>query len=223
MFWTRADGAGQPQQLTQSKGFQIPASFSPDGKRLAYHDFTSSNGQIWTVPVDDNGRQLRAGKPEQFLKSQFEDSFAAFSPDGRWLAYASNESGRDEVYVRAFPVPAAGQGGKTQISNSGGIAPVWSRNGSELLYYAGDQIMTVSYSVRGDTFLADKPRAWAENATVRQAREAVDCDNCFDLSPDGKRVAVLTPVEQEPPTEEHEVVFLFNFFDELQRRVPAEK
>lgn len=222
MYWTHADGASQPQPLTQSKTFQIPVSFTPDGKRLAYHE-TSSSGvnRIWTVPVEDNGGQLRVGKSEQFLKSQFSQDFAEFSPDGRWMAYVGNESGRDEVYVRAFPVPASGQGGKWQISNLGGQVPRWSRNGHELLYYAGDQIMTARYSVKGDTFSADKPRQWGAKAVGTQVS---GCDNCFGLSPDGKRVAVLTPVETlEAPKQEHEVVFLFNFFDELRRRAPAGK
>ena len=78
--------------------------------------------QIWTVPLEDQGGQLKAGKPEQFLKSGFADFAPAFSPDGRWLAYHSNESGKNEVYVRAFPPPSSGQGGKWQISNSGGTS-----------------------------------------------------------------------------------------------------
>ena len=75
-------------------------------------------------------------KPEQFLKSQFNDDGAAFSPDGLWLAYHSNESGKDEVCVRAFPPPASGQDGKWQISNSGGTYP---RNGRELIYQTAVQ------------------------------------------------------------------------------------
>lgn len=149
IFWTHADGATQPQPLTQSKTFQVPVSFTPDGKRLAYHE-TSSSGvnRIWTVPVENNGSQLRAGKPEQFLNGQFSQGFAEFSPDGHWLAYTGDETGKYEVYVRAFPVPESGAGGKWQISNLGGQAPRWSRNGHELLYYAGDQIMTARYSGR---------------------------------------------------------------------------
>jgi serine/threonine-protein kinase len=212
MFWTRVDGAGQPQPLTQSKNFQIAMSFSPDGKRLAYSECDGANCQIWTVPVEDSGDQLKAGKPEQFLKTQFNDCCAMFSPDGRWLAYVSNESGKSEVYVRAFPPPVAGQGGKWQISNSGGGLLVWSRNGHELVYRGGDQLMSVSYSVNGDSFVAEKPRVWIKKLG----------GTSFDLAPDGKRVAVVTPVEsKEAPKPDHEVTFLFNFFDELRRRVPG--
>jgi hypothetical protein len=156
-------------------------------------------------------------KPEQFLKSQFNDDGAAFSPDGLWLAYHSNESGKDEVCVRAFPPPASGQDGKWQISNSGGTYPQWSRNGHELIYQTGvqpGQLMAVSYSAKGDSFVAEKPRVWIEKLG------GFDCD----LPPDGKHVAVLTPVKlPEALNAEHEVVFFENFFDELRRCVPASK
>ena len=99
IFQARADGASQPQALTGSKTTQLPWSFTPDGKRLAYHE----NSQLWTVPLDEQGGQLKAGTPEPFLKSTFSDLQPSFSPDGRWLAYHSDESGRREVYVRAFP------------------------------------------------------------------------------------------------------------------------
>jgi len=84
----------------------VPTSFTPDGKQLAYFDATR-NGQIWTVPLEEQGGRLKAGKPEQFLKTSFNDVYAVFSPDGRWLAYRSNESGKNEVYVRAFPPPSS--------------------------------------------------------------------------------------------------------------------
>ena len=157
---------------------------------------------------------MKTGKPEQFLKSTFSDLAPAFSPDGRWLAYQSNESGKNEVYVRAFPPPASRQGGKWQVSNDGGVAPRWSRNGHELMYRSGDQIIAASYTAKGDTFVAEKPRVWIVKLGGTD----------WDLAPDGKRVAVLTPVESgEGPKQDHEVVFLQNFFDELRRRVPLGK
>jgi hypothetical protein len=211
----RADGAGQPQELTQTKAaVQIPQTFTQDGKRLAYDDRVSGIWQIWTLPLEDRGGQLRAGKAEQFLKSGFGDHAQAFSPDGRWLAYVSGQSGKLEVYVRPFPPRSSGQGGKWQISNSGGTSARWSRNGKELVYQSGDQLMAVSYTVKGDTFLAEKPRVWSARLGGTQ----------WDLSPDGKRAVVLTPVESaEAPKQEHEVVFLENFFDELRRRAPSGK
>ena len=83
------------------------------------------------MPLEDQGGQLKAGTPEPFLKSTFNDLGPSFSPDGRWLAYTSDESERREVYVRAFPPPSSGQGGKWQVSNYGGEGPRWSRAGYE--------------------------------------------------------------------------------------------
>ena len=114
MFWTRSDGAGKPQPLTQSKTAQTPYSFTPDGKRLAFHEVVGAGFRLWTVPLESDGAGLRAGKPEVFLLTQFNARSPSFSPDGRWLAYASDESGAYQVYVRAFP----DKGGKWQVSNS---------------------------------------------------------------------------------------------------------
>jgi serine/threonine-protein kinase len=213
IFWTRADGASQPQPLTQSKALQVPWSFSPDAKRVAYMEIGGSP-QIWTIPMEEKDGQLKAGKPEQFLKSQSQELFPAFSPDGKWLAYSSDNSGKPEIEVRAFPPPASGQGGKWLVSNSGGQFPLWSRTSQELFYLSGDDIMAVSYSVKGDSFIADKPRVWAAKTAA----------TWLDLAPDGKRAVVLTPVAApETPKQEHEIAFLENFFDELRRRVPLGK
>jgi serine/threonine-protein kinase len=220
VFQARADGAGQPQALTQSKRNQIPWSFTPDGKRLAYSE-VATGSQIWTLPLEDQGGRLKAGTPEQFLKSSFSDSAPSFSPDGRWLAYHSNESGKAEVYVRAFPPPSSGQGGKWQISNNGGTFPRWSRGGHELMYQSGDQIMAASYTVKGDAFAAEKPRVWMANLG---AALNIETFPMWDLAPDGKRVAVITPLGSvEGLRQDHDVVFLQNFVDELRRKVPTGK
>jgi serine/threonine-protein kinase len=218
LFEARADGASQPQALMPSKGAPWAGSFTPDGKRLAYHE--NPGQSIWTVPVADEGGHLKAGTPEPFLKSTFTGTNPSFSPDGRWLAYQSNESGTNEVYVRAFPPPTSGQGGRWQISNNGGTFPRWFRTGHDLLYQSGDQILTASYTVRGDTFVAEKPRVWIARLGGIEGAQSPQ----WDLAPDGKRVAVVTPVgSADAPTQEHEVVFLQNFFDELRRRVPLGK
>lgn len=210
LFQARADGAGQPQALTKSRTVQYPWAFTPDGKRLAYSEI----GQVWTVPLEDEGGQLKAGMPDRFLKSTFSDSAPSFSSDGRWLAYHSNESGINEVYVRAFPPPSSGQGRKWLVSNSGGTVPRWSPSRHELVYQSGDQLMAASYTVNGDRFVVEKPRIWLTKLGGAQ----------WDLAPDGKRVAVLTPVESaDSVKQEHQVVFLQNFFDELRRQVPGGK
>src|SRR5262249_51182471 len=117
IFWTRSDGSGQPQALTQSKNAQFTGSFSPDGKQLAFTELNPEGVYgIWTAPVEIGPAGLKAGKPELFLQTPFDATHPRFSPDGSWLAYDSAESGTMEVYVKAFP----DRGGKWQISNGGG-------------------------------------------------------------------------------------------------------
>ncbi len=218
---TRADGASQPRTLIQSNLVQIPSSFTPDGKRLAYFEVAAGTRQLWTLPLHDEGGHLKAGSPERFLSSSSIDVSPSFSPDGQWLAYQSNESGTAEVYVRSFPPPASGPGGRWLISNSGGTNPRWSRAGHDLLYQAGSQIMTVRYTINGDAFVAEKPRVWIDRLG---ASPIVGNFSSWDVTSDAKRVAILTPAESaEAAKQEHEVVFLMNFFDELRRRSAAGK
>src|SRR5262249_36511400 len=117
IFLARSDGASPPQPLTEGKTNQVPWSFAPDGRRLAY--FETPAFQIWTVPLEEQSGRGKAGPPEPFLKNSFSNQSPSFSPDGRWLAYTSNESGKTEVNVRPFPPPSADQGGKWQVSNNG--------------------------------------------------------------------------------------------------------
>ena len=128
------------------------------------------------------------------------------SPDGRWLTYNSDDSGRFEVYVRPFPRGA----GKWQVSAGGGRLPVWSRNRPELFYGNNEGIMVANYIVEGGVFVPNKSRLWAGKKDL----------GYFDLSPDGNRfvVAEEEPSQQKEPPR---VNLLLNFFDELRRRAPA--
>ena len=216
IFWTRSDGSGKPQQLTQSKNVQFPWSFTGDGKRLAFFELSpQSQYDLWTVSVESDGAGLRAGKPEPFLQTPFDERHGSFSPDGRWMAHDSNESGSYQVYVRAFP----DKGGKWQISNNGGMFPVWSRNGQELFFRTEDnQIMVANYTLKGDSFVADKPRAWSDKRLAN-----LGLFRTYDLAPDGKRIAALMPAEapQALQAQSH-VIFLENFFDEVRRRTATQ-
>ena len=213
LWWTRADGSGQPQPLISSNLIHVPWSFSPDAKHVAY--FTvggqgKSLNQIWTAPVEESGTEWEAGTPQPFLESQLSaTAVPAFSPDGKWLAY-NNTAGQSDIYVRAFP----DNGGQWKISANGGANPVWSRTAPELLYQAGDQIMAVRYSVNGDAFVPEKSRVWIDHVG----------GSFQDLSPDGKRAIILSPVNVDSgaTSAEHEVVLIQNFLDELKRRIPLD-
>ncbi len=218
MSWTRPDGAAKPQSLSQSKSFQFPWSFSPDGKRLAFIQMNTGTGyDIWTAPVENDEKGLRLGNAEPFLQTTADERHPVFSPDGHWLAYTSNDSGALEVYVRAFP----DKGRKWQVSNNGGSYPEWSPTGHELLFRlgTGSQLMTATYSVEGGEFLPGKPQPWTPaqiaNVGVRGA---------YDIAPDGKHVAALLPAEVQPAEKpENHILFLLNFPEELRRRVPVGK
>ena len=133
-----------------------------------------------------------------------------FSPDGRWLAYQSNESGTYEVYVQGFPDGH----GKRQISLGGGTLPAWSRNGRDLFFKFNRVIMVASYQARGDSFVVEKPRVW-----FGKPIPTFGPTMSYDPAPDGKRIVALMPADT--PEEPHNrVIFLLNFFDELRRRVP---
>ncbi|MBI4902641.1 MAG: protein kinase [Acidobacteria bacterium] len=220
LYAIRSDGSGETQRLTEGKPLEYPYSFSPDGKRLAFHRTgNSGSDDIFTLPVigdtSPGGSGIRLGKAEPFLATPFMEGGAKFSPDGRWIAYGSTESGSLEAYVRPFPGP----GGRRQISTGGSRRVFWLPNGRELLYLTSDQrVMAVPYSASGDSFVAGKPRLWTE---VR-LRETGGNPN-FDVAPDGKRLAALLPDDasgEKPPTH---LTFLLNFSDELRRKAPVGK
>ncbi len=212
LYGIRSDGSGEAKRLSDLPG--TPFSFSPDGKRLAISTpaGNDSGSDIFTLPVEsDSG--IRLGKPELFLGTPFTEASPAFSPDGRWIAYSSNESGIFEVYVRPFPGP----GGRWQISTGGGIFPVWSRRGHEMFFETTNRahVMAVSYSATGGTFTAAKPRPWAAGVQLLGVSEAN-----FDIAPDGKRIAAFVASEANEEKLPTHLTFLLNFYDELKRKAP---
>jgi serine/threonine-protein kinase len=212
--WLRSDGAGDPQVLLETANPSTPWSLSRLG-RLAYHERNPETGlDLWTLPLDlTDPDRPKPGKPEPFLRTPHDESVPRFSPDGRWIAYRSNESGNNEIYVRPYP---AANGGKWQISTAGGLYPLWSDNGRELFYETPDyRIMVVDYKVEGASFVFGKPQLWSDKQLFHAGTMNLD------LAPDGKRFAVLAPVENAGPEKGSvHVVILENFFDELKRRVP---
>jgi Tol biopolymer transport system component len=212
LYWQAADGTGEVQRLTDSPNNQTPASWHPTGKFMAFTENNPrTNFDVMILPMDgDVASGWKAGKPTAFLSSPFDELEPMFSPDGRWLAYVSSESGRQEVSVRPFPGP----GGKVQISTDGGVFPTWSRTRLELFYGTTDRrIMLVPYRVEGDAFRPDKPRPWSDGRYGQRPGQP------FDLHPDGNRF-VVGPDTEATARQDH-VTFVFNLFDELRRLAPA--
>lgn len=215
MRWIRSDGGGEVQVLRESRHALRPYSFSPDGRNLAFAELAGDTGwDLWIQPMELPGTDHpRALEAERFLRTSFNETEPAFSPDGRWLAYTSSESGELEVYVRPFPVSTSSDARQWKVSASGGRYPTWSRATKELLYETVDnRIMSVTYRTDGQIFTADKPRL---RSTAQIFERGTALWN-FDLAPDGRGFIVFPRAEGSV-----HVAFLLNFFDELQRRVPA--
>jgi len=213
LFWKPADGSGEAERLTTSEFRQNPGSWSPDGQFLAFHqqpgvESSSSTGRdIWILPMEGER------KPWPFLQTPFSEADPKFSPDGRWLAYVSDESGRREVYVQPFPGP----GGKWQISTEGGTEAVWAGNG-ELFYRNenGDKMMVVDITTE-PTFRAGNPRLLFEGFY----QGGIGGNRAFyDVTPDGQRFLMVKAGEQE--TEAMQINVVLNWFEELKRLVPTD-
>ena len=213
IYWKRADGTGEAQRLTESANSQVPFSFHPTGKYLAYIERrVDAMFDVMILPIEgDEKTGWKAGTPRPFAATPTLENAPAFSPDGRWLAYSSTESGRAEIYVRPFPT---GQGMWKVSIEPGGMNPRWSPKRPELFYAAPVSgqvvVMALAYQAEGDTFRPERPRAWYPhpiNAT-RPARP-------FDVHPDGERIAIAKPPVNVDP--QQRPVFIFNFFEELRR------
>jgi eukaryotic-like serine/threonine-protein kinase len=203
LFWQLADGSGGTERLATSDRSQgVAGSWSPDGQTLAFEQ--SNPGTGWDVLVFSLGDR----KVQPFLQTRFNEIAPQFSPDGRWLAYASDESGRYEIYVQPYPGP----GGKWQISTEGGTEPVWARNG-ELFYRNGNKMMAVATTTKGN-FSADAPKVLFEgNYTTYNTMPA------YDVTPDGQRFLLAKTAEQG----QQEISVVVNWFEELKQKVPTGK
>ncbi len=211
MYWVRSDGAGKPARLSDVAGY--PQSFTPDGRRLVY--MLRSGNDCLVATLQGDADQPTIGKPEPCMEGNPKVGHPLLSPDGHWIAYTSIDSAKLQVFVRSFP----DKGGKWQITTDGGLMPVWSPRGGELFYQSLDtRIMAVDYHVKGDSFEAGKPRLWGDVRLVGYGGQ----QRQYSVSPDGKRVVVLTDAmgQQKPDTH---IVVLLNFFDEIQRRLAAGK
>ena len=218
LYWQRADGTGDAQRLTESKNLQLPTGWHPSGKHLAFTEHQPQTlNDVMILPLEgDEASGWRPGKPVAFLNSPAVEGHATFSPDGRWLAYQSNEGGVAEVYVRPFPGP----GGKWQISTGGGLYAAWSRAGKELFYQKDDgSLWVVTYAAEGNSFRAETPREWSPE----RMQPLPTAFRSFDLHPDGQRLAVLMAPEEMAVAKRDHLVFILNFFDELRRLAPPNR
>jgi serine/threonine-protein kinase len=204
LYWKRIDGSAPVERLTSSANAQFPSSWSPDGERLAYTELDPNSGlDIWVFSTKN-------GYAKPFLETGFNESAAVFSPDGRFLAYVSDETGEDEVYVRAYPGP----GGKWTISNGGGREPVWSSDGTEI-YYRGQEWVTAVPIETEPAFQPGKSRHLFEAPFDEAGAPYAN----YDVAPDGRGFVMVRSDEELSATR---LIIVFNWFEELQNRIPSD-
>ncbi len=186
---------------------EAPRSVSPDGRWLAVSRPTPKTGSdLWVVP-------LAGGAARRFAASEYAEDHAAFSPDGQWIAYTSNQSGRDEVYVR--PWPAADE--QYQVSTAGGTGAVWSGDGRRLAYSDGRRVVAVDITV--NPVAAVRVRVGTPQ-TITDGRGVLQRVGNYDLARDGKRLVIVEGSSDDVRVT-RELRVIFNWVEDLKRRVPA--
>jgi hypothetical protein len=206
LYWQPIDGTASKERLTTSEHPHYTGSWSPDGNIFAFVQ----------QPLQDAGSDIlllsrRERSVTTLLHSQAQVAYPEFSPNGHWLAFGSNESGREEIYVRPFPGP----GGTWKISREGGIDPLWARDGRRLFYRWRGQVWAVDIG-QGNGFEAGKPRLLFDQPGFLYATPA----RTWDISLDGKRF-LMVKLDEGRPTPVTELVFVQNWFEELKRLVPT--
>jgi len=202
LFVMTADGSSPPQALN-SQSWAEADSFSPDGGELLYSTFSpaTNDAALWHLPLRGSAQ------PEQMFPSVARVFDARFSPDGRWIASNSAQSGRAQIYLQAFPGP----GERVQVSTDGGREPVWAPDGSQLYFRNGTKLMAVDVRTR-PALAVGKPRLVFEGNFVLSHHD-------YGILPDGRHFIMIQPVEGKmPPAELHVVV---NWSEELKTRLAS--
>ncbi len=210
--WKAADGTGEEENLgSPTGGLTRPFSWSKDGKTLVLWEAFRDSGDIAMMSMEAD----HARKP--LLQGKNDECYPHISPDGRWMAYQSNESGRNEIYVHPFPDVTKG---RWQVSLNGGDSPLWSPGGRELFYRNGDATMAVEVETE-PTFKPGKPKVLFKGNYF--SAPAYCSSTLWDISPDGKRFLMIKPPSSASLASEgpRKINIVLNWFEELKQRVPV--
>jgi Tol biopolymer transport system component len=222
IFWSRqggdaadlyrrsADLTGSEERLTTSRNvtYQLPFAWTRDGKLVFQQDSPDTKLDIGVVPID--GERT----PTLLVRGAADEAHPAMSPDGRWIAYQSNLSGRWEVYVQPFPDLS----GRWQVSTQGGLSPIWSPDGRELFYRNARAVMSVPVAATGIMFKHGNPRVLFEGPYVPEDSEPYDARS-YALAPDGQRFLMMKEASS-PPTQ---IVVILNWAEEVKQLVAAKR
>jgi len=206
LFWQSPDGTGRVEQLTSyTAQLIVPTAITPDGTTVVVQAGT----HLGIIRIGD------AQKITPILESPGIQSHATLSPDGRWLAYNSTESGTPQNFVRPFPNV---EGGRWQVSVESGVKPTWARNGQEIFYLGtvSGSMMTVPVHTAGG-FTYDRPTKLFDGRPYY----AAPAGRTYDVALDGKRFLMIKTPVTEPSAPQAQVVMVLNWFEELKARVAA--
>ena len=200
LYLKLASGAGESEAIPAPGPIKFPSSWSPDGKFLLYFSADlATNLDMWVRPM--TGDQ----KPYIFLKTPYTEVWGHFSPDGKWVVYQSDESGRDEIYIRAFvqpgdtPAESGSADGQLPVSTSGGVHPVWSADGKEIFYInPSGGMMAAPIKVEGSTLVPGTPTLLFQSHIFNSGTDYAT-GRQYDVAPDG-RFLINTKVETGTPS-----------------------
>ena len=208
IYWKAADGTGAAERVTESALREIVGDVVPDGSGVIVRGQLSGPGSgLVFVPFDSDETT------ETLVDTEFDERNPALSPDGQWLAFASNASGQYEVYVRPFPDVAAGL---WQVSTAGGRAPAWGRSGDELFYVQDDRRMMATSIQTSPSFSRSTPEILFEGdyLTSINARQ-------YDVAPDGRFVMMKAGDQTSGDVRRPRITVVLDWFEELLERVPV--
>jgi serine/threonine-protein kinase len=208
LFWQRADGSGQPERLTTAEAGrpQVPASITSDGRQMLFSEPGQPPFDLFVLPLEGER------KPRPLLNAAYSEHNGDVSPSGQWLAYQSDESGANEIYVRRFSTLDS----RAQISSGGGTRPLWSRDGSELFYLKPDGTVVAVPIERSD---GGSLVAGVGKPLFKGEYYALQAGRTYDVSRDGKRFLMIKDTGARSGVAPSLAVVL-NWSEELKRLVP---
>jgi dipeptidyl aminopeptidase/acylaminoacyl peptidase len=204
LFERRVDREASRVQLLRRENYQVPHSWSPDGRFLAFMELSPAGARIWVMPRD--------GEPEPLLDSSFNSGTPQFAPRGDWIAYVSDESGQEEVYVRRYPGSERGN----RISRGGGREPVWSVDGRELFYRRGNKMMAVPITMEPELEVGDPVELW-EAPYFSMAGLWTN----YDVASDGRFLMLGVPDASDTETEPTKIHVFLDWLTAFEARTQA--